>query len=256
MNKIRCNFRKFSAILALSVIVVVVLPLKACAKEPEPAGIIIMTTKARELSLAVVVAGDVSIDWGDGKKSNVNDSFHFDEVFERFWFTHEYSGTTEHNIAITGNVKKMFCSSIGLTALDVSKNTALTDLYCNQNQLITLDLSRNTMLTDLYCDQNQLTALDVSKNTALESLECNWNHLTRLDVSKNKALKILSCVGNQFTVSALNDLFGTLPDYSKTDHVAAIYISERNPNAVSNPATLDCDRSIAEKRGWHFRTLR
>ncbi len=91
------------------------------------------------------------------------------------------------------------CSGNKLTSLDVSKNTALTTLDCSYNQLTTLDVSTNTALTDLYCFDNQLTSLDVSKNTALTFLRCDRNKLTSLDVSKNTALTTLDCFDNQLT---------------------------------------------------------
>ena len=86
-----------------------------------------------------------------------------------------------------------------MTALDVSKNTALTELVCSFNKLTALDVSKNTALTELDCSINELTALDVSKNTALTELYCNENRLTSLDVSKNTALLYLTCVVNQLT---------------------------------------------------------
>ena len=85
-----------------------------------------------------------------------------------------------------------------------------------------------------------ITSLDVSKNTKLTHLSCLLNQITSLDMSGNTALKYLNCIGNQLTSSALNDLFRTLhsnPGEKK------IYI-------VSNPGTSNCDRSIAEKKGW------
>ena len=84
-----------------------------------------------------------------------------------------------------------------LTSLDVSKNTALTQLCCNNNKLTSLDVSHNTALTTLYCNVNQLTALDVSHNTALKFLSCYSNQLTALDVSHNTALETLDCYSNQ-----------------------------------------------------------
>ena len=84
------------------------------------------------------------------------------------------------------------------TSLDVSMNTALTNLYCNGcTGLTTLDVSMNTALTRLICnDCTGLTTLDVSKNTALTNLYCNGcSGLTTLDVSKNTALTILYCNG-------------------------------------------------------------
>ncbi len=41
-----------------------------------------------------------------------------------------------------------------LTSLDVSKNTALTELDCSDNQLTSLDINKNTDLTYLVCCNN------------------------------------------------------------------------------------------------------
>ena len=62
-----------------------------------------------------------------------------------------------------------------LTSLDLSQNTALTQLSCNNNQLESLDLSQNTALTMLYCNSNLLTSMDISKNTALNIFICHDN---------------------------------------------------------------------------------
>jgi hypothetical protein len=80
--------------------------------------------------------------------------------------------------------------------LDVSKNTALTNLDCNGcTGLTSLDLSKNTALTYLDCsDCTGLTSLDLSKNTALTTLYFSGcTNLTSLDVSKNTALTTLYC---------------------------------------------------------------
>ena len=252
--------RKYSVTLAMIVVLALVLPLKACAKEQmlveEPDGIITMTTKASEVWLFIVVGSkeDFSVDWGDGKQSSVNDAVYYKES-ELFVFTREYSGATAHNIVITGNVTQLSCGG-NLTALDVSRNPTLTRLNCYGNQLTTLDVSRNPALTDLDCGKNQLTALDVSKNTALERLKCNQNQLTALDVSKNTELWLLEVVGNQLTAATLNDLFRTLPDRSK---LGLEYVGDINISTYSgggNPGNSDCDRSIAEVRGWSFHSIR
>ncbi|MDR3235754.1 MAG: hypothetical protein LBT48_03390, partial [Prevotellaceae bacterium] len=49
------------------------------------------------------------------------------------------------------------CSDNQLTALDVSKNTALRVLRCGGNELPTLDVSKNAALIELECYKNQLT---------------------------------------------------------------------------------------------------
>ncbi len=61
------------------------------------------------------------------------------------------------------------------TELDVSANTALTELYCNSNYLTVLDLSENAALTDLECSSNYLTSLDVNEDT---EVWCERNEYT------------------------------------------------------------------------------
>lgn len=51
-------------------------------------------------------------------------------------------------------LKDLLCFKNRLTALDVSKNTALTYLDCSNNQLTSLDISKNTQLHTLYADNN------------------------------------------------------------------------------------------------------
>jgi hypothetical protein len=277
MKTDRNILRKCAIMLAL--IVSGAFLLEACAKEPSPleeAGRITMTTKASEVIIYVTGAENITIDWGDGKKSNAKDAFSENNSFT---FSHNYSGTTAYNIVITGNIKGLSCSDNQLTALDVSRSTTLINLFCNRNQLTSLDISRNTALTqlecienrltsldmsrntaliDLNCSRNQLTALDVSRNTALHGLDCNYNKITKLDVSKNTVLWQLCCVDNQLTTTALNDLFRTLPYYPglESGKYGAIFIAKRNTRAIGNPGILECDRSIAEKRGWIFMTER
>ena len=97
------------------------------------------------------------------------------------------------------NLEWLDCSINKLTALDISKNTALTYLNCDNNQLTALDVSNNTALEVLVCAGNQLTALDVSNNTALEWFSCCENQLTSLNVSNNTALEFLNCHTNLLT---------------------------------------------------------
>jgi hypothetical protein len=237
MKTDRHILRKCAIMLAL--VVSGALMLEACAKEPSPlegTGIISMTTKATKVWFSVEGTENIAIDWGDGKKSNAKDAFN--ELDKRFLFTHDYSGTDAHSIVITGsNITMLNCRGIGLTSLDVS---------------------RNTVLTYLACSNNQLTVLDVSRNTALNVLECDHNQISKLDVSKNTVLWELWCVGNQLTAAALNDLFRRLPYYPglESGKVGNITISYRGAPEAGNPGNRDCDRSIAEKKGWIFHSAR
>jgi hypothetical protein len=86
-----------------------------------------------------------------------------------------------------------------LTSLDVSQNTALTDLICPANQLTSLNLSGANALGWVDCAGNQLTSLNLSGANALGSVWCHNNQLTSLDLSSNTELAILRCNLNQLT---------------------------------------------------------
>ena len=92
-----------------------------------------------------------------------------------------------------------------MTSLDVSKNTALTDLNCSNNELTALDVSKNTALTVLRSNHNQLTTLDVSKNTALLYLSCTSNQLTSLDLNNTKITNDPNCRNNIYQIVVDND---------------------------------------------------
>jgi hypothetical protein len=97
------------------------------------------------------------------------------------------------------NLKNLNCNGNKLTALDVSKNIALTRLDCNNNKLVALEVDKNLKLTHLDCDGNELTTLNISKNIALTSLVCADNQLITLDISKNTAMNYLNCSTNQLS---------------------------------------------------------
>ena len=92
-----------------------------------------------------------------------------------------------------------------LESLDLSHNTALTELDCSGNQLTSLDLSNCSALTYLDCSYNQLTSLDLSNNTALTELDCTGNQLTTLGLNNCAALTSLNCHENQLTSLDLNN---------------------------------------------------
>lgn len=73
------------------------------------------------------------------------------------------------------SLERLNCWKNQLTGLDVSQNTALTDLYCAHNQLTSLDVSKNTALRVLHCFSNQITSLDISHNTSLKNIQLRDN---------------------------------------------------------------------------------
>ena len=92
-----------------------------------------------------------------------------------------------------------------LISVDLSNNTALQKLYLHKTNLDSIDLSNHTRLTNLWVNECRLTSLDVSKNTKLEELICNDNELTALNVSANSALTKLWAHNNAITsISLIN----------------------------------------------------
>ena len=77
----------------------------------------------------------------------------------------------------------MSCGNNQLTSLDVSKNTALTELNCSYNNLAALDLSRNSSLRFVYAENNYYeVTLDEDGNVdiaAIPGLEAD--RMTDLD---------------------------------------------------------------------------
>lgn len=93
------------------------------------------------------------------------------------------------------------CSNMGLTTLDLNKNTALTHLNCSDNQLsgdYHYSLNSCNALTFLDCSNNQITSLDLTNNTALTQLWCGRNQLSCLNIknSNNQNFTVFSATNN------------------------------------------------------------
>ncbi|UPZ16935.1 T9SS type A sorting domain-containing protein [Flavobacterium humidisoli] len=130
-----------------------------------------------------------------------------------------------------------------ITKLDVSKNTALTQLYCDGNQLTSLDVSKNTKLVNLYCASNKLTSVDISNNTELSSIDVSRNYLTEFNISNNKKLYQVSCRSNKIkSLDVTNSKLGLLAcsdnelsslDLSNQSELVQLYV-ENNKLSVLN----------------------
>ena len=150
------------------------------------------------------------------------------------------------NLNVNGATSLTVLSCRGIfTNLDLSKNSELSELSVTNSQLTRLDMSKNTKLKSLNCSMNQLTSLDVSKNTVLISLICSGNQLTSLDVSKNNVLWGVDCSRNQLDAAALNAFLGTLHSNPPLSGW-----STKRYFMFLNPGAKDCNRSIAERKGW------
>ena len=137
--------------------------------------------------------GTAIVNWGDGSP-NLEKPIEPDRYTS---FSYDYSEENIRTIKIYGNkVTALYCDYLDIADLDVSKNTALTELDLFRCQLLDLDVSKNLALTILICWGPEITSLDLSKNLALKKLWCVFNQLTSLDVSNNLALTDLSCSSN------------------------------------------------------------
>jgi len=216
----------------------------------------------------------VTICWGDGTPVETRI---VNPAGNKEWeyFRHNYSDLSEYTIRVTGkNITELSVTgglpseeaisvfNGHLTSLDVSKNKKLTTLFLWKNNILSLDVSKNHqltylscrnnlmtnlkvggVLTELFCHQNRISNLDLSMAVNLETVFAEYNQLANLDVRKSTKLRGLAVDNNYFSAQALNDLFETLP-HAHEDDRAGIRV-------FSNPGALDCDRSIAIKKGWN-----
>jgi hypothetical protein len=128
------------------------------------------------------------------------------------------------------------CSLNNLTSLDVSRNTALTELNCNNNlRLTSLDVSGFTALGFLNCSSCALTELDLTRCTRLIDLRCSNNDLSELDLTRCTALAYVDVDGNMLRtldLSANRQLKGLICDNNK--------LRELDLSACTGLASLDC----------------
>ena len=136
-----------------------------------------------------------------------------------------------------------------LTSLDVTQNKLLAYLSCGGNQLKDLDLNNNTELISLTAHENQFEHLDLQFNTKLELLNVYGNNINRLDLSNNPSISQVTITDNQLNAETLNGLFQSLPDVNNLFIYNTYYIFTKG-----NPGDDECNKSIAEDKGWTFWT--
>ena len=119
------------------------------------------------------------------------------------------------------------CDNNQLTALDVSKCTALIGLSCNLNKLTALNVSANTNLENLYCYNNDISSLDLSgsSRSVFEELICSNNALTYLNLSgcTNSGL-YMEANGQAISVSKSSGVYKNPVTYTNPTAVEAIKI--------------------------------
>ena len=135
-----------------------------------------------------VADNKISIDWGDG---NIVDGATIAGVYDGWEVpVTVISGTPvgggEIKIYATGAVTYFDCVSNvngpGITKLDVSNATDLTELHANGNKLTSFDGSKLTKLSKVYLNNNQLTSVSLPESVTY--LQLANNQLTSFDGSK------------------------------------------------------------------------
>ncbi|MCL2511288.1 MAG: hypothetical protein FWF09_04480 [Bacteroidales bacterium] len=237
---------------------------KSGKSKNEP-GITITLQAEGEVGFKLNGEGTAVIDWGDGSPV---ESVEIRNISLKQNAQHTYAQASEYTIRVTGeNIKdflcdklaisnlvvnvptleKLICRGSEITSLDMSNCPQLRILVLEYNEkLNSLNISKNSELSTMECcGSKQITGLDLSKNPALGYFKCWGNKITSLDLSKNTKLVEAYCGINEMSADALNALLKSLHD---NDVNAKKIIS-----IADNPGTDDCDKSIAENKGWIVR---
>ena len=166
-------------------------------------------------------AGTVKVDWGDGTLSEQTAAGAYDGWDNGL----EFTGTPSGIVKIYGEGVNYFQAFTkytddaivgGITSVDLSNATAITELDLHQNSLSSVDLSKLTALTSLMIGVNEFESIDLSANTELTMLDIsdgkNAGKLTSIDLSNNTKLTKVVLSGNKLSVLDLskNPLVKTL----------------------------------------------
>ena len=129
------------------------------------------------------------------------------ECSEASSFTGAINCTNQNISDLTGieaftALDQLFCSSNGLSSINVTANTLLTRLDFTNNNLSTIDLSANQLIKKINCQSNLLQSIDLTTNVDLEQLDIRNNPITTLAIDNNTALADLNC--RSTSISVLN----------------------------------------------------
>lgn len=163
------------------------------------------------------------------------------------------------------NLEKLYCSSLGLKELDISKNTKLNSVTCMGNELTSITIGSLPELTWLNASSNELTSLDVTGCPALQTLQANINKISSIDLSKNTELQVLYiyqnelaslnlksntklseilCSGNK--IAELDLSANTALDKTSTEAIGDQWI-ELSANVKDNKITIPCTFADSSK---------
>ncbi len=159
----------------------------------------------------------------------------------------KYSNITSlHGIEMFTSLEKLNFAGQRVSSIDLSANTALTELVCDGNPLESIDLRYSKQLKKLYCQSTTLTELNLTSNEELEeaylfnsrlsditcvfaynlkTLDISCNNLSgTIYLSQNPFLQSLKCTGNTLLDQVVinQDCEGSI-QIEKDDHTEITY---------------------------------
>lgn len=93
--------------------------------------------------------------------------------------------------------------NIGLTDIDISRNTGLKQLYCDSTGIKSLDVSSNTELTNLWFAKTAVSEFKYSSLDKLQSFMCSGTKLASLPLNDMPVLRNLGC-GDMQQITSLD----------------------------------------------------
>ena len=196
----------------------------------------------RTITVGLGAAGKVSVDWGDGTLVEQEAAAAYDGWDNAL----EFTGTPAGEVKIYGEgiiylqaFTKMVNGVVsgGITAIDLSNASTITELDIHQNSLTKVDLSALTALTSLTIGVNDLTELDLSANTELTTLDANATadiagKLTSLDLSKNTKLINLKANYNKIATIDLSSNLSLKNIYLLNNGMTSINFGENTTDKI------------------------
>lgn len=146
----------------------------------------------------------------------------------------EFSAATTRITAISGlsnlvNLITLVLNNTLISSLDVTGNSVLDSLSVQNSALIpglltSLDITQNTALTELLLARHaSLTAIDISQNVLLDNLSIQNCSLTAADITNNALLLTCLLSVNKLTVGAVNAILIALDGFGLLNGTCATF---------------------------------
>lgn len=114
-----------------------------------------------------------------------------------------YNDVKKLDLSQNNNLKKVYCSMMGIEELILPKSNQIEELDVTVNDLKALDVTSCLNLTVLLAEENKINKLNVTFNKNLKKLSIGDNKLKMINLSKCKKLEYLECGGNKLTTLKL-----------------------------------------------------